>query len=183
VKIQNTSLNVIGKIRNIRFTYQSTFANLASSTEVRRFRAAASDGGRQRELSSIPTSEKAMIAMPGVSIDEAAPPAAAAATSAMPRWLNWLTAIWRHRRDLELLASFDDHMLADIGLMRTDLHQAMAQPRWHDPTALLSDRRRERRESRRGMVFRFAGQIAVAPTYRFRAGDTGTLAETAVLTW
>jgi uncharacterized protein YjiS (DUF1127 family) len=180
VKIQNVSLNVIGKIKNIRFTYQSTFANLASSTEVRRFRAAASDGGRQRELSSVRTSEKAMIAMPGVSIDGAAP---SAGTAAMPRWLNWLSAIWRHRRDLELLASFDDHMLADIGLMRTDLHQAMAQPRWHDPTALLSDRRRERRESRRGTVFRFAGQIAGAPTYRFRAGDTGTLTETAVLTW
>jgi uncharacterized protein YjiS (DUF1127 family) len=146
VKVQVISLNVIGKIKNIRFTYQSTFANLASSTEVRRFRAAASDGGRQREL-------------------------------------NWLRAIWRHRRDLELLGSFDDHMLADIGLMRTDLHQAMAQPRWHDPTALLSDRQRERRESRRGIVSRFAGQIAATPTYRFRAGDTGTLTETAVLTW
>jgi uncharacterized protein YjiS (DUF1127 family) len=183
VKVQVISLNVIGKIKNIRFTYQSTFANLASSTEVRRFRAAASDGGRQRELSSVRASEKAMIAMPGVSIDEAAPSAAAAARSEMPRWLNWLTAIWRHRRDLELLASFDDHLLADIGLMRTDLHQAMAQPRWHDPTALLSDRQRERRESRRGIVSRFAGQIAATPTYRFRAGDTGTLTETAVLTW
>jgi uncharacterized protein YjiS (DUF1127 family) len=139
--------------------------------------------GGNGKLSSVRTSEKAMIAMPGVSIDEVAPSAAAAATSAMPRWLNWLTAIWRHRRDLEVLASFDDHMLADIGLMRTDLHQAMAQRRWHDPTALLSDRRRERRESRRGIVFRFAGQIAAAPTYRFRAGDTGTLTETAVLTW
>ena len=29
-------------------------------------------------------------------------------------------------------------MLTDIGLTRTDLHQAMAQPRWHDPTALLA---------------------------------------------
>ena len=76
------------------------------------------------------------------------------------RWITWFLSAWRHRRDVEVLSSFDDHMLADIGLTRADLRDAMAGPRWHDPTVLLLDRRRERRASRRRLAPRFTGQIA-----------------------
>ena len=36
-------------------------------------------------------------------------------------------------------------MLADLGLTRSDLHDAFAQPLWRDPTSLLRSRAVERR--------------------------------------
>ena len=60
------------------------------------------------------------------------------------RWVKGLMVIWRHWREVEMLASFDDHMLADIGLTRADLHDVLAVPRWCDPATLLNRRRRER---------------------------------------
>jgi len=36
------------------------------------------------------------------------------------------------------LAALDDHMLADLGLSRTDLNDALSEPLWRDPTALLA---------------------------------------------
>lgn len=59
---------------------------------------------------------------------------------------------FRHRRDTVLLASFDDRMLADIGLTRTELRQALREPLWRDPTALLASRVEARRATRRGIV-------------------------------
>jgi uncharacterized protein YjiS (DUF1127 family) len=81
------------------------------------------------------------------------------------RWITRLRTAWRHRRDVEVLSSFDDHMLADIGLSRADLRDAMAGPRWRDPTALLLDRRRERRAGGRRVALRLAGRVvARVPT-------------------
>jgi len=57
--------------------------------------------------------------------------------------------ILRNRRDAAVLASFNDRMLADIGLTRSDLHDAFAEPRWRDPTAVLVARAEERRTARR----------------------------------
>src|SRR5262249_56638488 len=58
-----------------------------------------------------------------------------------------LTRCWRgvvagikHRRDLSRLAGLDDHMLADIGLSRSDLHVAPLGPPWRDPTSFLQRR-------------------------------------------
>ena len=76
------------------------------------------------------------------------------------RWITWLRTAWRHRRDVEVLSSFDDRMLADIGLSRADLRDAMAGPRWRDPTVLLLDRRRERRAGGRRVALRLSGQVA-----------------------
>jgi uncharacterized protein YjiS (DUF1127 family) len=45
-----------------------------------------------------------------------------------------------HRRDLAHLADLDDRMLADIGLMRTDLRDANAELLWQDPTGMLAHR-------------------------------------------
>jgi uncharacterized protein YjiS (DUF1127 family) len=46
----------------------------------------------------------------------------------------------KHRRELAYLADFDDRMLTDIGLRRTDLRDAYAEPLWHDPTSMLARR-------------------------------------------
>lgn len=51
----------------------------------------------------------------------------------------------RHRRDIEVLAGFDDRMLSDIGLNRSDVRFALAEPFWRDPGSVLTARAGERR--------------------------------------
>jgi uncharacterized protein YjiS (DUF1127 family) len=51
----------------------------------------------------------------------------------------------RHRREAEILAGLDEHMLADIGLNRADLRDAFSEPIWRDPTSMLGRRADERR--------------------------------------
>jgi uncharacterized protein YjiS (DUF1127 family) len=55
----------------------------------------------------------------------------------------------RHRKGLAMLANFDDHALADIGLTRADLYDALAQRIWDDPTTMLECRRTARRDEAR----------------------------------
>jgi hypothetical protein len=55
----------------------------------------------------------------------------------------------RHRKGLAMLANFDDHALADIGLTRSDLYDALAQRVWDDPTSMLECRRTARRDDAR----------------------------------
>lgn len=43
----------------------------------------------------------------------------------------------RHRRDVRSLVHLDDHTLADIGLLRTDVHAALAGPFFADPSRAL----------------------------------------------
>jgi uncharacterized protein YjiS (DUF1127 family) len=40
---------------------------------------------------------------------------------------------WQHRRQISTLVDFDDHMLADIGLSRQDVKEALDLPFSHDP--------------------------------------------------
>jgi uncharacterized protein YjiS (DUF1127 family) len=54
----------------------------------------------------------------------------------------------KRRGDIAALASFDDRALADIGLTRSDVRDAMAEPLWRDPSALLASRAAERRMHR-----------------------------------
>ena len=89
------------------------------------------------------------------------------------RFAHWLATIveaparlalrlanaWRHRHDTAVLAALDDHMLADLGLSRSDLNDALSEPLWRDPTALLARRHGERRRSRRAVR---AGHKAIA---------------------
>jgi uncharacterized protein YjiS (DUF1127 family) len=56
-----------------------------------------------------------------------------------------LVEAWHRRNDAAVLASFDDYMLRDIGLTRGDLNEALAEPPWRDPTAVLVRRQTERR--------------------------------------
>jgi uncharacterized protein YjiS (DUF1127 family) len=65
---------------------------------------------------------------------------------------RWLMDAWRHRHDAVTLATFDDRMLADIGLTRGDLNDALAEPLWRDPTGVLARRQGERRKARRAPV-------------------------------
>jgi uncharacterized protein YjiS (DUF1127 family) len=44
----------------------------------------------------------------------------------------------KHRRELRGLIDLDDHLLADIGLTRSDPHAAHSASPWRDPTGGLS---------------------------------------------
>jgi uncharacterized protein YjiS (DUF1127 family) len=65
--------------------------------------------------------------------------------------------VLKNRHDATMLADMDERMLADIGLTRSDLHDAFSEPLWNDPTAILASRARERRMSRAQVT------IAIAP--------------------
>jgi uncharacterized protein YjiS (DUF1127 family) len=60
--------------------------------------------------------------------------------------------VLKNRRRARMLAGMDDRMLADIGLNRSDLRDAYAQPLWRDPTDVLADRAQAKRSSRRNGV-------------------------------
>lgn len=60
-------------------------------------------------------------------------------------WLKQLSRARKHRRDANVLAGLDRNMLADIGITRSDLNDALSGPFWEDPTALLRERAIERR--------------------------------------
>jgi uncharacterized protein YjiS (DUF1127 family) len=81
----------------------------------------------------------------------AIPPAGrliAAITGAGMVGLRRIAQAWRNRRDATVLASLDERMLADIGITRSDVRDALAEPLWHDPTDLLRTRALERRHRR-----------------------------------
>ncbi len=59
----------------------------------------------------------------------------------------------QNRRDAVTLAGLDDRMLADIGLTRGDVRDAVSEPVWRDPTAILVSRASERRVNRRRGAF------------------------------
>ncbi len=54
----------------------------------------------------------------------------------------------KHRREAAMLVELDDRMLRDIGLNRSDLRDAISEPMWRDPTAILASRAAERRINR-----------------------------------
>jgi uncharacterized protein YjiS (DUF1127 family) len=74
--------------------------------------------------------------------------ARAALSEALSRWIRQRVAAYRNRRQASSLAGFDDRMLADIGLTRSDVRDAFAEPLWQDPTELLRMRALERRRAR-----------------------------------
>ena len=75
----------------------------------------------------------------------------------------------RHRRDANVLARLDRHMLADIGLTRSDVRDAFSTPLWEDPTALLRERAIERRMRRKAM--RAQPLMLLEPGFRQPATD------------
>ena len=69
----------------------------------------------------------------------------------------------KNRRDATKLAELDARMLADIGLTRSDLRDAYAEPLWRDPTDILARRARDRRRHRGGSTAGFTTQLAPPP--------------------
>jgi len=54
-----------------------------------------------------------------------------------------------HRREVSGMMRLDDRMLHDIGLTRSDLNDATAEPIWSDPSRVLIARTVERRGAAR----------------------------------
>jgi len=54
--------------------------------------------------------------------------------------LNRLYRAYHNRCAVAVLDTVSDHMLADIGLTRSDVCDALAEPVWRDPTSLMRDR-------------------------------------------
>jgi uncharacterized protein YjiS (DUF1127 family) len=75
-----------------------------------------------------------------------------------------LAKFFEHRRDAAILARLDDRMLADIGLTRSDLRDALSQPPWRDPTAILVIRAGVRRARRRRAGCGLAHDLVTAPS-------------------
>ncbi|KAB0264531.1 DUF1127 domain-containing protein [Microvirga brassicacearum] len=48
-----------------------------------------------------------------------------------------LATRWRHRREVRRLAEFDDRMLKDIGLTRSEVEGALAEPFFRDRAVFL----------------------------------------------
>jgi uncharacterized protein YjiS (DUF1127 family) len=70
----------------------------------------------------------------------------------------------KNRRDAVTLAGLDDRMLADIGLTRGDLRDAVSEPVWRDPTAILVSRAHERRINRRRAGAGLSEKVFDAPS-------------------
>jgi uncharacterized protein YjiS (DUF1127 family) len=84
-----------------------------------------------------------------------------------------LASAVRHRRDVEVLARFDDRMLADIGLTRSDLSYALSEPFWRDPGRVLVSRAGDRRTEWRPRGGERPDRIVPAPSI---APETATRA-------
>ncbi|HZP75341.1 MAG TPA: DUF1127 domain-containing protein [Pseudolabrys sp.] len=89
-------------------------------------------------------------------------------------WAKRFTRGFRHRRAAASLAGLDERMLADIGLTQSDLRDAVSEPLWRDPTALLRARALERRLSRHGISFGLADAPPLAPALRSARADLPT---------
>ena len=64
--------------------------------------------------------------------------AVAAKAAWSPAWQ--LSKALAHRRHVTALSNFDDRLLRDIGLTRNDVRDALRQPLWCDPIAVLARR-------------------------------------------
>ena len=79
------------------------------------------------------------------------------------RLVNRVREARERRRVVQALASFDDHMLRDIGLTRFDLDSALVEPMMSDPTLVLADRARELRRHQRAMAQETQAWAAATP--------------------
>jgi len=96
----------------------------------------------------------------------------AATGETLARGLTRIGRAMRNRRAATTLAGLDDHMLADIGITRSDLRDAYAEPLWHDPTDVLAGRAAERRFRRRRSALVQADHEAPPPPWLSRESVT-----------
>jgi uncharacterized protein YjiS (DUF1127 family) len=78
----------------------------------------------------------------------ASPPYFTALLTAALASLRKFAQAVKNRRDAATLAGMDERMLRDIGLTRSDLRDAYAEPLWRDPTDILAARAQDRRRRR-----------------------------------
>ena len=81
-----------------------------------------------------------------------APSLFASVISVILAGLQKVSRALKNRRQAEMLAGMDDRMLADIGLTRSDLRDAYAEPLWRDPTDVLAGRAHDKRRHRRAGI-------------------------------
>jgi uncharacterized protein YjiS (DUF1127 family) len=86
-----------------------------------------------------------------------------ALAAAVARWLRSRVQAYRNRSHATALAGFDDRMLADIGLTRSDVRDAFAEPLWQDPTELLRTRALERRRARHAFLAGSCESVTAPP--------------------
>jgi uncharacterized protein YjiS (DUF1127 family) len=89
-------------------------------------------------------------------------------TAVVTHWSLRFARALRHRHEARVLASLDQHMLADIGITRADVNDAFSRPFWEDPTELLIERSGERRHNRP----RSAPHVKVVTENAFRQPPT-----------
>lgn len=75
------------------------------------------------------------------------------------RGLGAIARAYEGRRMLRQLANSDDRMLKDIGLDRSDLRNAAAQPLFSDPMETLADHVKEARPRRRARARAFIANL------------------------
>jgi uncharacterized protein YjiS (DUF1127 family) len=81
----------------------------------------------------------------------------------MRQHVSGLARAYRNRSDAAVLATLDERTLADMGLTRSDLRDAFAEPLWHDPTELLCARALERRLARHRVLLGLKDAGVTAP--------------------
>ena len=82
----------------------------------------------------------------------------------LARRLNDFRRAVEYRREMQMLARFDDRMLADIGLNRADVQDANSKSLLGNPTAALRARALERRLARRGITHGLNSSDSIAPS-------------------
>ncbi len=91
--------------------------------------------------------------------------------------LRDLARIVKNRQDAAMLAGLDDRMLADIGLTRGDVRDAVSEPMCRDPTDLLVSRAHERRINRRrtsvGLVEKSFEAPSIVPSAAVHGAPVG----------
>lgn len=138
------------EIRNIRFTNQSSlfifrvfeksgglfgsFRALAGTTT------ALLDHLQEDDMGTITTSFRS---------EESIATGAAAVARRVAAVAGRLFVAWTNYKGLAMLSRMDERSLADIGLSRSDVRDALSRPWWEDPTEDLNARRSARRAPHR----------------------------------
>jgi uncharacterized protein YjiS (DUF1127 family) len=146
---------MIEKITNIRFTYQSARTIFGPVSSNRMDDQACRGGSAAKGVEFarfVRDLEAVMIAILSYSMIAVA--AFRRALAAVGGRLSRIGRALKNRRAATALAGLDDHMLADIGITRSDLRDAYSEPLWHDPTDVLVGRVAERRQRRRSALVR-----------------------------
>jgi uncharacterized protein YjiS (DUF1127 family) len=90
----------------------------------------------------------------------------AAVSAAVVQRITRLRNGWRRRHEAVMLVRADEHILADLGICRGDVHDAFSGPPWQDPTVLLRTRALERRLSRHRVAHAFPSPTPTSSSER-----------------